>query len=201
MASAKKMMTFELLDRMDTILTTAKGIPFTKKVMVEKEEFTDLMRRLQESIPEEHASEEEIVIEILPPLQEMLLAEQPEDLFSLGRVYEKRGKAEGARMCYRAADQGSMSVLARGRMAESYRREGDYDAAARVYRRMIQDRQGGPGPLIALAKICEHKQRDIPAAMEYTRKAIIMASDQPNSDMAALQKRYQRLMMKARRKD
>ncbi|MBR5109207.1 MAG: ribonuclease H-like domain-containing protein [Clostridia bacterium] len=130
-----------------------------------------------------------------------LLAEQPEDLFSLGRVYEKRGRAEGARMCYRAADRGSMSILARGRMAETYRREGNYAEAAQIYRRMAADRQGGAAPLIALAKICEHKTKDIPAAVEYTRRAIILAADQPGSDMAALQRRYERLMKKARRQD
>ena len=130
-----------------------------------------------------------------------LLAEAPEDLFSLGRVLEKRGRAEGARMCYRAADKGSMSILARGRMAETYRREGNYAEAAQVYKRMAADRQGGPEPLIALAKICEHKTRDIPAAIEYTRKAIILAADQPEADMGALQKRYERLMKKARRQE
>ena len=130
-----------------------------------------------------------------------LLAPDPEDVFSLGRVYEKRGRNEGARMCYRAADQGSVSILARGRMAESFRREGDWEAAARVYARMIADRQGGPGPLIAMAKICEHKRRDIPAAIEYTRKAIISASDQPDADMAPLQKRLERLLLRARRKE
>ena len=130
-----------------------------------------------------------------------LLADAPEDLFSLGRVYEKRGRAEGARMCYRAADKGSMSLLARGRMAETYRREGNYAEAARIYQRMASDRQGGAAPLIALAKICEHRKKDIPAAVEYTRRAIILAADQPDSDMAALQKRYERLMKKARRQD
>ena len=130
-----------------------------------------------------------------------LLAQAPEDVFSLGKVYEKRGKNERARMCYRAADQGSVSILARGRMAESFRREGDWDAAAKVYNRMIADKQGGAGPLIAMAKIMEHKKRDIPAAIEYTRKAIILAADQENADMAALQKRYQRLLTKARRKE
>jgi tetratricopeptide (TPR) repeat protein len=130
-----------------------------------------------------------------------LLAQNPEDVFSLGRVYEKRGKNEKARVCYRAADQGSVSILARGRMAETFRREGDWEAAANVYSRMIADRQGGPGPLIAMAKICEHKRRDIPAAIEYTRKAIILTSDQPDADMAPLQKRLERLLLKARRKD
>ena len=128
-----------------------------------------------------------------------LLSQQPEDLFSLGKIYEKRGKHEGARMCYRAADQGSMSLLARGKMADSYRRAGEWEAASDVYGRMIADRQGGIGPLIAMAKICEHRTRDYAAAIEYTRRAILLAADRPDSDMAALQKRYQRLLMKARK--
>ncbi len=130
-----------------------------------------------------------------------LLAGPPEDVFSLGRVYEKRGKTESARMCYRAADQGSVSILARGRMAESFRREGDFTAAAQVYARMIREKQGGAGPLIALAKICEHRTRDIPAAIEYTRRAILLSAEQPGADMAALQKRYERLLGKARKKE
>jgi len=127
-------------------------------------------------------------------------AQAPEDLFSLGRVYEKRGRPEGARMCYRAADKGSMSVLARGKMAESYRRAGAWDEAAGMYAKMAADRQGGVLPLIALAKIQEHKKRDIPAAIEYTRKAILLAAENENADMAGLQRRLERLMKKARRK-
>lgn len=126
-------------------------------------------------------------------------ARAPEDLFSLGRIYEKRGKAEGARMCYRAADRGSVSILARSRMADSFRREGDWEAAAGVYETMIAEKQGGVGALIALAKICEHRKKDIPAAIEYTRRAIVMAADRPGGDLPALQKRYQRLMLKARK--
>ena len=126
-------------------------------------------------------------------------AEAAEDIFSLGKVYERRGRMEGARMCYRAADQGAISALARARMADTFRREGDYEEAARVYERMIASRQGGIGPYIAMAKICEHKRRDIPAAIEYTRKAVILAADRPDYPMADLQKRYQRLLSKARR--
>lgn len=129
-----------------------------------------------------------------------LLAEEPEDLFSLGRIYERRGRHEGARSCYRAADQGALSALARGSMAESYRKSGDWEEAARIYQRMIAAHQGGIAPLIAMAKICEHRKRDIAAAIEYTRRAISLAAERDDGDMAALQKRYQRLMYKARRK-
>ena len=132
------------------------------------------------------------------PLQ---TAKCAEDLYSLGRIYEKRGRIDGARMCYRAADKGTLSTLARGKMADSYRRSGDWENAVRVYEKMIADRQGGIGPLIAMAKICEHKTKNLPAAIEYTRRAILLASDRDNDDMAALQKRYQRLLFKARKDD
>ena len=131
------------------------------------------------------------------PLEE---AREAEDLYSLGRIYEKRGKTEGARMCYRAADRGTVSALARGKMAESYRRAGEWDEAEGVYLQMIRDRQGGVYPLVALAKIREHKKRDIPAAIEYTQQAIQRAADRDDGEMQALQKRFARLMNKARRK-
>ena len=128
-----------------------------------------------------------------------LTASAGEDVFSLGKIYEKRGRPERARMCYRAADQGSLSLLARSRLADSYRKEGNWQAAGEVYRKMAAQRQGGAAPLIALAKIAEHREKDISSALEYTRRAIALAADRPGSDMQALQKRYQRLMMKARK--
>lgn len=131
--------------------------------------------------------------------EQPLLAREAEDVYSLGRVYEMRGNREGARMCYRAADRGSVSLLARGRIAATLRRDGDWESASRVYTQMVSDRQGGVETLIALAKICEHQKKDIPSAVDYTRRAIMLAADRPGSDMAALQKRYQRLMMKARK--
>lgn len=126
-------------------------------------------------------------------------AQSPEDIFSLGRVYERRGKIEGARMCYRAADKGAVSAMARARMADSFRREGDYAQAAGMYERMIHAHQGGNAPYIALAKIYEHKKRDIARAIEYTQKAIIQSADMPDADMDALHRRYQRLLCKARK--
>lgn len=128
-----------------------------------------------------------------------LEAKMPEDIFSLGKVYEKRGRHERARMCYRAADCGAVSALARARMADSFRREGNFEEAAKIYDRMIASHQGGAAPLIAMAKICEHRKRDIPLAIEYTRKAIVLSADLPDADLAPLQKRYQRLLFKARR--
>lgn len=124
---------------------------------------------------------------------------QKEDVFSLGKVYEMRGRYERARMCYRAADKGSMSAMARARLAETYRREGSTEQAAAVYEKMIRAGQGGAAPMIAMAKICEHKRKDIAAALDYTRKAMLFCADRDAANMLLLQKRFERLMKKARK--
>ena len=50
-SNSNRMMTFEVLDRMQMIISNAKNIPLSKRIMLEKEEITSLMRRLEESIP------------------------------------------------------------------------------------------------------------------------------------------------------
>ena len=60
-----------------------------------------------------------------------LSADEPEDLLSLGCVMEKRGRDDLARVCYRAADRDALSAMARLRLAESYRRSGEWNEAAR----------------------------------------------------------------------
>lgn len=140
-----------------------------------------------------------ILNKLLSAHETPLQLREPEDLYSMGKVYEKRGKAEGARQCYRAADKGKLSALSRARLADSFRREGNIEEAEKVYARMAAARQGGIVPLIALAKIYEHKKGDIAKAIEYTQKAVIFGADDPDCDMAALQKRLKRLLQKARK--
>lgn len=128
-----------------------------------------------------------------------LQADAPEDLFCLGKVCEQRGHIEKARQCYRAADQGSLSALCRMRIAETYRRAGEREQAAKIYQTMAACRQGGMEPLIALAKYYEHQKKDYQKALQYTRRAIVWAADQPGLDMKPLQKRLERLTLKLRR--
>ena len=49
--STTKLMTFELIDRLNLIIGNAKSIPLTNKLMVDKEEVASLLRRLEDSIP------------------------------------------------------------------------------------------------------------------------------------------------------
>ena len=125
-----------------------------------------------------------------------------QDIFSLGRVYEKRGRNETARLCYRAADAGSMSALSRERLAITFTRDRNPEEAARIYEKMIACRQGGAKPYIALSKILEHRLRDIPKAAEIARKGLLLLSDRdlttPETEaaFADLTRRYARLMHK-----
>lgn len=106
-----------------------------------------------------------------------LSAHFEQDIFSLGRVMEKRGRMQDARMCYRALDQGSLSALSRNRLADSLRRERGYGEAAAIYERMIACHQGGAAPYVALAKLCEHRLGDIPRALMLSQTALSLLAD------------------------
>ena len=63
MSSNNRLMTFELLDRMEMLLSSAKNIPLTNRIMLEKEELASLMRRLEESIPSDLQKAKAIIAE------------------------------------------------------------------------------------------------------------------------------------------
>lgn len=131
-------------------------------------------------------------------------AEHIQDIFSLGRVYEKRGHHQTARACYRAADAGSMSALSRERLAYCLSRNQEPQEAARIYEKMIAARQGGAKPYISLSKILEHKLNDIKGAADIARKGLLYLSDRSLADPAEkaafddLTHRYARLLSKLR---
>lgn len=134
-----------------------------------------------------------------------LSAEHTQDIFSLGRVCERSGDIKSARVCYRAADSGSMSALSRERLANSYRRECSHQQAALIYEKMIAAHQGGAQPYIALAKILEHHLHDIPRAADIARRGLLCLSDLPALDARTqaqfddLTRRYARLLQKLAR--
>ena len=140
---------------------------------------------------------------ILARLMEMYEApaEVPyqEDVYSIGRVLEKRGQPERARKCYRAADRGAMSRLSRISLAESYRKTTDYLASARVYEHMLREGQGSVDVLVRLAILYEHRLQKPAEALQLTRRAMLMCEDP--AEMDRLNQRYQRLKRKTERKN
>ncbi|MBQ8082344.1 MAG: ribonuclease H-like domain-containing protein [Clostridia bacterium] len=125
-----------------------------------------------------------------------LSASHLHDIYSVGRVLEKRGQYRLAHKCYRAADAGSLSRLSRLSLADSLKRLRQYEQAAAVYQQMIADGQCDLLPYVELAKIYEHRLREPQTALTLTRKALLLADPRDENTMEALQKRLLRLFQK-----
>ena len=126
-----------------------------------------------------------------------------EDVYSMGRALERVNQTEPARRCYRLASRGRMGDLASAALAVSYRRSGQREEAAEVWRQMIREGRGGVAPYVELAKYEEHIRRDISEALRLTEQAIIRLSepgfgqdDAVQADQNELQYRWQRLKRK-----
>jgi len=126
-----------------------------------------------------------------------------EDVYSMGRALEKINRTENARHCYRLARRGRMGDSAGAALAMSYRRGGEREQAAEIWREMIRDHRGGILPYVELAKFEEHVRRDIPAALKLTEKALLLASEPALRESTTVQEsknelqyRRQRLMRK-----
>ena len=123
-----------------------------------------------------------------------------QDIYSAGRVFEKRGQTETARKCYRAADRGTMSRLSRLTLADSLRRHKEFEQAAEVYGRMIEQGQGGLFPYVERAKLLEHRLGRPEEALKLTRKAVLLCGPDQDEWMDALQKRMMRLYRKCEKR-
>lgn len=122
--------------------------------------------------------------------------QKEEDIYSVGRVLDKRGYSGRARICYRMADRGGMSMQSRISLAENLRRDKCYEQAADLYKRMIAAGQGGLKPYISLAKLYEHRLSRPKDALEITYRALSIAAERNAPELDELQKRYMRLIKK-----
>ena len=123
-----------------------------------------------------------------------------EDVYAMGVALERMRHPEEARRCYRLAMGGSLRTQSQLRLAVSYRRGGDRGQAKEIWQAMVMRREGGVTPYIELAKHYEHVEKDIPAALEMTRRAMMLLSEPTLFDSPAVQEtrnavqyRYDRL--------
>jgi len=126
------------------------------------------------------------------------------DLYSMGRVLERRGEDEPAVRCYRAAASprplSSIAALRGERYAAEanrafstmLRRAGEWSKAERVWLEMVRRKQLGAWPLIELAKYYEHRAGRLYEAMEMTRAALAIE----DGDVEPLMRRLERLKRK-----
>lgn len=131
-----------------------------------------------------------------------------EDLFSMGVALERFHHPEEARRCYRLAAKGKMRVQGQLRLAVSCRRDGDRAQAKEIWQMMVIRHEGGVTPYIELAKHYEHIEKDIPAALEMTRRAMMMLAEPTLFDDDAVQQtrnavqyRYDRLKGRLSKKE
>ena len=122
-----------------------------------------------------------------------------EDVYSMGRALERVDQTERARRCYRLASGGRMGDLAGSALAVSYRRSGQREEAAEVWREMIREGRGGVTPYVELAKYEEHIRRDIPAALKLTERAIVKLSEPGLGPDGAVQEQQNELQYRWQR--
>lgn len=129
--------------------------------------------------------------------------EYGEDLFSMARAMEKSGCQDRALHCYRLSTSGVMRSQAYQALANIERRSGHIEAAVKLYQTMLSQGDDPVTACEALAKLYEHKLRDIPGAISYTRQALLLLSEphlfrdsSVQERQNALQYRYARLRRK-----
>lgn len=125
------------------------------------------------------------------------------DIYSIGVALERRNAVSKARTFYYLASAGEMAPLSHLRLAHSHRRTREFQDAAALFETMVAKKEGGAIPYIELAKLYEHRFRDIETALEYTKKAMILLAEPTlfndltvQDTQNALQYRYDRLKTK-----
>ena len=105
--------------------------------------------------------------------EQPLTAVDQRDLFSLGRVFEKRGKKENAKMCFRACGNQNVTAAAQMHLADILRREGSHQDAADTYEGLRLSGFGGAKVYIALSKIYEHRFKTPERALAIARQGMV----------------------------
>ena len=122
-----------------------------------------------------------------------------QDVYAMGRALEKFHHPEDARKCFRLAIRGKTAADASAALAHSYRRAGDREQAAKIWRQMIASGRGGVQPYIELAKYQEHVLRDYRGALETTERAILMLGEAALREDGAVQETQNELQYRRRR--
>lgn len=125
------------------------------------------------------------------------------DLLSLARAMEKRGDRQRAVKCYRLCARGGTRAEAYRALAQNEKRQGNADAAVKLYQAMARRGDDPAFAYEALAKLYEHQRRNPEQALHYTRQALLLLSEPSllNGEAVqerriALQYRYARLRRK-----
>ncbi len=115
-------------------------------------------------------------------LDENTCPEHPLDDYSLGRIFERASIPERSMQHYNRAVESGLQGTAKRRslrqLASQHKRLADWDEATKLWRELADE--DGPEAFQALeelAMLCEHRDRDFTAALEYCRQALSRIED------------------------
>lgn len=130
-----------------------------------------------------------------------------EDLFSIGKVFEKHGHVGKAEACFRACTNSDVKTLAGVRLADMYKQHRRNMAAADAYEALIKNKTVSTHVFTALAKIYEHRLKAPDRALAIVKQGMLYCAEQrliskrAAEDYAQLEHRYLRLMRKVEKQN
>ncbi|MGI6696004.1 MAG: ribonuclease H-like domain-containing protein [Christensenellales bacterium] len=130
-----------------------------------------------------------------------------QDIFSLGKVYEKHGQVGKAAICYRACTQRDVRALAGIRLADMLKRLRENQAAADAYEALIAHQTVSTHVFTALAKIYEHRLKEPARALAIVKQGMLYCAEHRQiskraaQDYVQLEHRYLRLLRKVEKQN
>lgn len=162
----------------------------------------DLLSEILEHNLQDIVSLARIFLAIAGLYQNPHLAACHQDLFSIGRAFEKMGKKDRAIACYKACSDKTVRDLARFRMAEICRKSKRDEEAVLNFEALQRDGAQTARVFIGLAKIYEHRYRQPRRALEIARQGMVYCFErfgeeaQHLADFKDLERRSLRLSRK-----
>lgn len=125
-----------------------------------------------------------------------------QDIFSIGKVYEKHGQVTKAASCFKACTSPDVRTLAGVRLADMYKRHRNNLEAANSYETVLKENAVSFHVCTALAKIYEHRLKKPDRALAIVKRGMLYCAEcgglsaQSAAEYAALEHRYFRLKRK-----
>lgn len=172
--SSTKLMTFELIDRLSLIVNNTKPLPLTNRIMVDKEEMSNLLKRLEESIPGDVKQARQIL-----EVEAQILDESRKEADSTVKTANSQAQAtiesanSQAKATVESANQQAQSTVAeaQARASETLRSVTDQanammaDAQARA-NALVADAQARAQQLVAESEIIARAQAEAQEMLE-----------------------------------
>lgn len=110
-----------------------------------------------------------VVVKLLEAYEKPLSLEHNEDIYSQGVIFERLGYREKAKVCYNDLENYQDAIA---RLAYLAKTQNDYEKAVILFTKLSIIQIFDPTSNIEIAKLFEHKLKDLDSALEHTNIAI-----------------------------